>query len=691
MPNRLAEELSPYLLQHQNNPVDWYPWGEEAFEKARVEKKPVFLSIGYATCHWCHVMEHESFEDKEVAALMNEVFVSIKVDREERPDIDQVYMAYCQLSTGHGGWPLTIVMTPDKEPFYAATYIPKHARFGRPGMMELIPRIQEFWTSRYDEVIASARKNAGILAQASSWESTDEVPVASLLTTCFEQLRENHDPVHGGFGTAPKFPSPHQLLFLLRYWYKSQDPDALQMVTLTLQKMRLGGIFDHVGFGFHRYATDAEWLLPHFEKMLYDQAMIALAAIEAYEVTRDKGFKEIADKIMTYVTRDMTAPEGGFYSAEDADSEGEEGKFYVWTEGELLEHLGDGERALFIDAYKVRPDGNFADEATGEKTGANILHLDRSLATYMSSARTSLEKSRAHLFEIREQRIHPLKDDKVLTDWNGLMIAAFARYGQVFNDPEAEAHAQGAADFIRKALTTDEGRLYHRFREGHSGLQANLDDYAFLIWGLIELYQASFNVSYLQWALDLQDTMVDLFWDPADGAFFFAPDDGEPLISRPKEGYDGAIPSGNSIALSNLLRLARMTGRTAYEEQADQLLKVFGKVLDRQPTGFTAMLMGLGFSIGPSYEIVVVGSKDSPDTQALLQVLRDTYLPHAVLLLKDPNVETLASLAPFTAAMHQIDQKATAYVCQNFQCHTPITTPESLTDLLQPQTANRKP
>ena len=683
MPNRLSKELSPYLLQHQNNPVNWFPWGQEAFQKAKDEDKPVFLSIGYATCHWCHVMEHESFEDKEVAALLNEVFVPVKVDREERPDIDQVYMAYCQLSTGHGGWPLTIIMTPEGNPFFAATYIPKNSRHGRVGMLDLIPRVENIWTTRRSEVLNSAANNAEIISKASDWAIDAAIPSQKIRTLGYEQLKDNYDPEYGGFGNAPKFPSPHQLLFLLDYAKSSDDADAYEMVAVTLQKMRLGGIFDQIGFGFHRYSTDAIWLLPHFEKMLYDQAMIALASIEAYAALKEEVFKEIAERIFEYVLRDMTSPEGGFYSAEDADSEGVEGKFYVWTNEEVEQVIGEKAGALFCETYQFESRGNFVEEATRERTGANIPHLKEAITTLNADQQAILENSRALLFKQRKTRIHPLKDDKILTDWNGLMIAAFARYAWITGDDDAIQYAARAASFIKQTLYTEDGRLLHRFRNGHAGLQSNIDDYAFLVWGLLELYQATFDVDWLTWAIELNQSMIEKFWDETDGGFFFSPSDGEALIIRTKEAYDGAIPSGNSVALLNLLKLARLTGNTDYEEKADWLLRMFGAPVRRQPSGFTALLIGLGFVLGKSYEIVVIGEKQAPDTKEMLRIIREANLPYSVILQTSPESTGLHEIAPFTKYMKALNDKATVYVCQNFECHQPVNSPEELQEILR--------
>ena len=549
----------------QSNPVDWYAWGPEAFEKARKENKPIFLSIGYSTCHWCHVMAHESFEDPEVARLMNEVFVCIKVDREERQDIDNIYMRVCQMMTGSGGWPLTILMTPDKKPFFAGTYIPRESHHGRLGMLDLIPRIKEVWDTQHDEILKSAdqiTERLNMIAQDSTGDGLDK----STLKTAYEQLNGRFSEQNGGFGNAPKFPSPQNLLFLLRYWQSTKDEKALRMVVKTLQSMQNGGIYDHIGFGFHRYSTDSHWLVPHFEKMLYDQAMLAMAYIEAYQATGNKEFEETAKEIFTYVLRDMTDQKGGFYSAEDADSEGVEGKFYVWTEDEIRQVLKGEEADLIINVYNIDKTGNFRDEASGENTGTNILHLEKTLTEVAFKNKESLdglkervEAARQKLFDVRDKRVHPHKDDKILADWNGLMIAALAKGAQVFDEPKYAEVAKRAADFILTDMRRADGRILHRYREGHAAIQANADDYAFLIWGLLELYETIFDVHYLRTALDLNSEMIKYFWDEQDGGFYFTADDAEELIVRQKEIYDGAIPSGNSVAVLNLFRLARIT------------------------------------------------------------------------------------------------------------------------------------
>jgi len=680
-PNRLINEKSPYLLQHAYNPVDWYPWGAEAFEKAKRENKPIFLSIGYSTCHWCHVMERESFEDPEVAKLMNEVFVSIKVDREERPDIDSIYMTVCQMMTGSGGWPLTIIMTPDKKPFFAGTYFPKESRFGRIGMTQLVPRIKEIWTTKRDEIVNSANQITSALQQATKESLGDKLDEFTL-RVAYNQLAERFDTMHGGFGRAPKFPTPHNLLFLLRYWKRASNEDALEMVENTLQAMRLGGIYDHVGFGFHRYSTDAEWFLPHFEKMLYDQALLAMAYIEAYQVTGKEEYKKAAREIFTYVLRDMTSPQGGFYSAEDADSEGEEGKFYLWTEEEIRAVLGKEEADLTIDVFNVEEGGNFSEEATGRSTARNILHLKKSIPAIASQLKISeqeleqrLEAAREKLFSVREKRIHPHKDDKILTDWNGLMIAALAKGAQVLNEPKYGEAAKRAVDFILKNLRKPDGRLLHRYRDGQAAIPAHVDDYAFFTWGLLELYEATFDVNYLQTSIDLNRDLITHFWDDINGGFYFTADDGENLLLRNKEIYDGAIPSGNSAAMLNLLRLDRITTNSNFEEMAEKIGSAFSKTIKQFPAAHTELMVALDFGVGPSYEVVIVGDSQADDTKAMIKAIRRQFVPNKVVLLRQTEKEEpdIIRIAEFTKSQLSLEGKATAYVCLNYVCKLPTT------------------
>ncbi len=688
--NRLSKEKSPYLLQHADNPVDWYPWSHEAFEKARQENKPVFLSIGYSTCHWCHVMEHESFEDRRVADLMNETFVSIKVDREERPDIDNIYMTVCQMMTGSGGWPLTIVMTPDKKPFFAATYIPKEARFGRAGMIELIPRLRELWENRNDEVRKSADLITSSLQDAHvTQEAGVELSKVELDQTR-EQLYQRFDPYYGGFGSAPKFPTPHQHLFLLRYWKRTGDGKTLEMVLKTLDAMRMGGVYDQLGFGFHRYSTDREWLVPHFEKMLYDQAMLTLAYTEAYQATGQTRYKETVEEILTYVSRDMTSPEGGFYSAEDADSEGEEGKFYFWEEGEIRKILGS-DAELILEVFNVVKGGNFVDSVTGEKPETNILHIKKPLTEIAKHNKISeqelkdrIDSARKKLFDVREKRIHPYKDDKILTDWNGLMIAAFARAAQAMQKPEYAAAAEKAATFILEKMKSKDGNLMHRYREGEAGLPSHVDDYAFFVWGLLELYEATFDPAWLKEAIALNQYLIEHYWDDEKGGFFFTSDQGEELITRTKEVYDGAVPSGNSVAVLNLLRLSRITAETELEKKADQIVKAFSQNVKSVPSAHTMLMSALDFAIGPSYEIVIAGDPKSQDTRNMISEIGKTFLPNKVILLRpEGEMPEISKIAAFTKTQKSLNGKATAYVCLNYLCKAPTTDPEQMLKLLK--------
>jgi len=684
--NRLRFEKSPYLLQHAANPVDWYPWGSEAFEQARKTDKPIFLSIGYSTCHWCHVMAHESFEDVEVARLMNDAFVCVKVDREERPDVDNVYMAVCQMMTGGGGWPLTIIMAPDKRPFFAATYIPRENRFGRMGMMELVPRVREMWASRRDEVLQSAEKITATLRQTGVG-GVGEEPDEESLALAFRQLSHRFDRQYGGQGDAPKFPTPHHLTFLLRHWKRTGSPEAIAMVETTLRQMRRGGIYDHLGFGFHRYATDRRWLVPHFEKMLYDQALLTIAYVEAYQATGKPEYADTAREILTYVTRDMTSPEGAFYSAEDADSEGVEGKFYVWTEREIREVLGKDEADLAVRVFNVGAEGNFSEEATGEATGANILHLTRPLSEWASDLSVSESSLRAQLGTVREtlfahraKRVHPHKDDKILTDWNGLMIAAFAKAAQALGEPAYADAAAKAADFVLGKMRTGQRRLLHRYRDGQAALQATVDDYAFLIWGLIELYGATFDVERLGSAIELNEDLIEHFWDDERGGLFFTASDGEELLVRQKEVYDGAVPSANSVAMLNLLRLGRMTANPSLDEKAAAIAKAFAGTVRQFPSAHTQFMVAVDFALGPVREIVVVGKPTAPDTLAMLNTIRGPFLPNKVVLLRPigQGVAAIDRLARFTEGLTAIDGKATAYVCVDHACNLPTTRPDQM-------------
>ena len=670
--NRLAKESSPYLLQHKNNPVDWYPWGDEAFQKATELNRPIFLSIGYSTCHWCHVMEDESFEDEQVAQLLNDNFISIKVDREERPEIDHLYMTVCQAMTGKGGWPLTIIMTPDKYPFFAGTYFPKKGRMGRPGMIELLPAIADAWVNKKGELIQSANQIKKYLIDSNNKEIGDQLN-QTILTNTNSQFINRYDKTHGGFGVKPKFPSPHNLIYLLRYHNMSGDKTSLLMVEKTLQEMRLGGIFDHVGFGFHRYSTDREWILPHFEKMLYDQAMLTLAYTEAYQITNNQLYKDTAEEILHYVKRDMTDKRGGFYSAEDADSEGEEGLFYLWTIEEIKNILNNEESELLINTYGLDLEGNYKDEATGKKTEKNILYLKESISNAKSKNR--LNKITKKLYLAREKRIHPLKDDKILTDWNGLMIAAFAKAGDVFNSDDYIQQAEKSAQFILKNLTDNNGRLLKRYRNGNAGLDAHLDDYAFFIWGLLELYEATFNVTYLTEAIQLSNIMVEEFWDIGNGGFFLGSENSEKLIVRAKTGYDGAMPSGNSVAAMNCSKLNRITGETKWAEISDKIFMTFSNEIQKTPSGYASMVNAFLFNVDSPKEIVIVGSSKDDKTKKAIEKIKSEYVPSKVIIFKDTDdkLNKLSPLAKWTVTQETIDEKTTFYICQDFACKIPTT------------------
>jgi uncharacterized protein YyaL (SSP411 family) len=684
--NRLSKENSPYLLQHSNNPVDWFPWSEEAFEEAMRRDKPVFLSIGYSTCHWCHVMEKESFEDEEIAALMNDAFISIKVDREERPDIDGIYMSVCQMLTGSGGWPLTIIMTPDKKPFFAGTYFPKESRFGRAGMRELIPQIKEIWLNKRTEACRSASEIVKALNKSSSASVTDIDE--TIFTRAFNEFKSRYDRVAGGFGTAPKFPSPHNLSFLLRYHSRFKDDESLQMVVKTLLEMRKGGIYDHIGYGFHRYSTDREWLVPHFEKMLYDQALLVIPYIELYQITGIEFYRNTAEEILEYIQRDMTSPEGGFYSAEDADSEGKEGKFYLWTMDEIISLLGD-ESGLISEVFNLKPGGNFTDPLNEENNRENILYLKRTYEEIAGIKQVSeslikdkIEKARKLLFEYREKRVHPYKDDKILTDWNALMISAFARASQVLGNRSYRESAVQAAGFILQKLRDTNGKLLHRYRNGKSGITACIDDYAFTVSAFIDLYEATFDIDWLKTAVELNNDAVKHFWDDTRGGFFFTPDYGEEMIVRQKEIYDGAIPSGNSVAILNLMRLGRITGNGEMERKAFGIVQAFSDQLKQMPSVFSQALIGLVFGLGKSFEIVIVGNKADRTVKEIMEYINKKFLPDKIILLKEPGDEDLKLISPFTELQNQIDNKTTVYICRNYVCERPVTDLNAVKEIL---------
>jgi uncharacterized protein len=677
--NRLVFTSSPYLLQHARNPVDWYPWGDDAFAKATRENKPVFLSIGYSTCHWCHVMEHESFEDGEVAAYLNEWYVSIKVDREERPDIDHIYMTVCQAMTGSGGWPLTVFLTPEKKPFYSGTYFPKDDRHGRPGFLRVLRALQETWRddrARIETIGEElhAQLAAAIVAQQGAVS-------ADLLDRAVAAFKQNYDEVFGGFGAAPKFPMGHMLGFLLRRATASKDAELRHMVEHTLQRMYRGGMWDHVGGGFCRYSVDRRWLVPHFEKMLYDNALLLAAYVDAYQVTANAAYRSVAEEIVTYVRRDMTDDSGLFYSAENADSEGEEGRFYVFTKAEFDSVAGD-DAAMLAEYFGIEEAGNF-------EHGKNILHLAvdpvewaARHALTLDDALDRVARLRSALFVYRARRIHPSLDDKVLASWNGLMISALARAGQAFDDAGITTLASRAADALLARLRDGEGRLLHRLRGDDAGIPGFLEDYAFVTWGLIDLYEATFETRFLRHAVEFTDTMLTLFHDSNDGGLFFTASDAEQLIVRSKEAHDGALPSGNAAAAYNLQRLSRLTGNTEYERRADAIIHAFGAQLERYPTGHTVMLTALHFARTPGQEIVLAGSGTAA-VDEMARALRTRWLPESVLLFRDSaEPEDITALAPFLADNTAINNEATAYVCRGFACELPVSSVEKMLALI---------
>ena len=680
--NRLVHEKSPYLLQHAENPVDWYPWGEEAFSRAAQEDKPVFLSIGYATCHWCHVMAHESFEDTEVAALLNRDFVSIKVDREERPDIDRVYMAVCQQISGQGGWPLTIVMTPEKKPFFAATYLPRENRFSIVGLLTLLPRITTLWQERRTDLIRAADRVIDAIAQPDSSVCVTD-PGVDLPDEGYASLVLQFDPVYGGFGNEPKFPAPHMLLFLFRYGSIKGNARAQIMAEKTLDAIRSGGIYDHIGGGAHRYSTDARWRVPHFEKMLYDQALLVMAYTEACQLTLNPEYRKTAEEIIGYVMRELRAPYGAFYSAEDADSPDGEGAFYVWTMQELENVLGCEDAALAALVFGATPTGNYQDPERGD--GHNILCRSQPMAAIAASLSLTepdltarMESIRARLFAARQQRARPSLDDKILADWNGLFVAALAQAGRVFKEEKYRTAARTAMEFILAGMRSEDGGLLHRYRNGDAAIPGFADDYAFIIHALIELYDTTFDLQYLSAARSLNGYFIEHFWDTQDGGFFTVSDSAEALIIRRKEVYDGALPSCNSAAFMNLIRLSRLTGDITLEEKASVLSRCFAGTVSQSPSACTWFLCGLGQLVQP-HEVVIVGDEGAEDTRALLTALRSQYLPSLTVMQFAPGVQAsaLAELAPFTRDLSMIDGKATAYVCSGHTCSMPVTDPKA--------------
>jgi len=667
--NRLINEMSPYLLQHAYNPVNWFPWGEEAFTKAREEDKPIFLSLGYAVCHWCHVMEKESFENEAVAAILNKYFVAIKVDREERPDIDSIYMTVCQALTGSGGWPLTIFMTPEKNPFYAGTYFPRESMRGMAGIKDVLNSIAEQWNEKREDIVASSEKIVAhiksINTKVNLEEQGEEIGEVEI-HNAYNSFKSAYDKNYGGFGRSPKFPAPHNLQFLLRYWKNYNEPKALEIVEKTLEAMYEGGIFDHIGFGFSRYSTDQRWLIPHFEKMLYDNSLLAEVYIEAFEATGNVFYKQVADKIFTYVLRDLTSKEGAFYSAEDADSEGEEGKFYLLTLKEVELVLGENIYETYCQHYNITKEGNFE--------GRNIPNLigKKSSSVINEDLEQRLEIMRQKLFEYREKRIHPYKDDKILTSWNGLMIAALTYGGRIFENSSYIQQAEKAMDFILSNMINEKGRLMARYRDGEVAHLGYLEDYAFTVSALIELYEATFNAEYLTKAIELNENMIKLFKDEDQGGLFLYGIDGEELIVRPKDIYDGAVPSGNSVATLNMLRLARLTANKELENEAYGQFEVFASKVKTIESAHAYFMTALLYSVIPGKDIILCGQEQDENTKAMIKEINNTYLPFATVVLNTGDGR-LSSINAEIEAHKPLQGRTTAYICENFNCKAPIT------------------
>ena len=714
--NRLARERSPYLLQHAQNPVDWFPWGDEAFARARSEDKPIFLSIGYSTCHWCHVMEHESFENDAIARVLNDHFVAIKVDREERPDVDRVYMTFVQATTGSGGWPMSVWLTPDLKPFYGGTYFPPASKWGRPGFTEILQEIARVWSAERSKVVESAGALTDRLrslehAAAPVWT----VPTADALAKTVRQFKEAFDARHGGFGDAPKFPRPSELLFLLREHARTGDAEAREMVLRTLRAMALGGMRDHVGGGFHRYSVDGQWRVPHFEKMLYDQAQLAVAFLEAAQVSGDPFYAEVAEDTLLYVKREMTDEGGAFHSAEDADSvppsegrdrregqeglEGQEGTkkkegaFYLWRDEELDALLGD-DAAIVKLRFGIEKDGNAPSDPQQEFTGKNLLYVARSIDDIARRTGRSndevvdrLNRARLEMFEARLTRPRPHRDDKVLTAWNGLMIGAFARMARVLagfsagarsaGDPYLDA-ARRAASFIRGTMwNADTGMLLRRYRDGAAGIEGYAEDYAYLIGGLIELFQADPQPMWLEWAIALQRTQDDLFWDETSGGWFSTTGRDPTVLLRMKEDYDGAEPTASSVSVLNLLALSHLVPDAVWDERIERTLRMFGTRLEQMGRGVPMMAAALSTYVAGMQQIVVAEGPSGDD--ALDRALATAYLPFALQLrVTDDGRRAVAASLPFVSAMHPVDGAAAAYVCRNFTCHQPVTTVDAL-------------
>jgi len=672
MPNRLAKETSPYLLQHADNPVDWYPWGEEALNRAQADDKPVLLSIGYSACHWCHVMAHESFENSEIARLMNENFVNIKVDREERPDLDAVYMEAVQAITGSGGWPLTVFLTPEGKPFFGGTYFPPQDRHGMPGFPKVLRTVTDAYQNRRSEIETAVQQIVATLTAKTEISAVKEPLVTNIIGQAYRGLRQDFDKDNGGFGTVPKFPQPMTLEFLLRYFHRSQDKDALEMVDLTLEKMAGGGIYDQLGGGFHRYATDSSWLIPHFEKMLYDNALLSRVYLHAYLVTGKRLFRSIVEGTLDYVLREMTGANGGFYSTQDADSEGVEGKYYLWTHQEIVEVQGKKNSQIACDYFGVTAQGNFG--------GRNILHVVGDLEPEVSSI---IKQAKASLLKRREQRIKPNRDEKILASWNGLMLASLAEAACILDREDYLAAAVANGSFLLNSMISDV-YLKHAYQDGQTKTEDGyLQDYASVIDGLMSLHQATFSGECLRHALRLGEVMSEQFWDEAAHTFYDTSDRHEDLFVRPRSSYDGALPSGASAATLALLKLAKLTDKEQFEQTAASALESMQESMRQHPLGFSNWLCALDFYLSTPKEIVIVGPRDNHATLELLQTLCSIWLPNKVVAAYDPADLSPVSELKLFENRQMIGNKPTVYVCEQYACQTPVTDPASLRAQLQ--------
>ena len=677
--NSLINETSPYLLQHAHNPVEWFSWGEAAFAKAREENKPVFLSIGYAACHWCHVMEHESFENEETARIMNENFVNIKVDREERPDVDQIYMNFVQLTNGHGGWPLSAFLTPEGVPFYGGTYFPPVERHNMPSFSRVLLSIADAYRRKHDEILQSTTEILSQLKLVGLTEASNLSLSTEQLDAAFHGISKTYDAVNGGFGKAPKFPPAMALEFCLRQWHRAKDPQALEIVVNTATKMANGGMYDQLGGGFHRYSVDAVWLVPHFEKMLYDNSQLASLYLHVFQATKDEFFREVAEEIFEYVRREMLDANGGFYSSQDADSEGEEGKFFVWSPAEVTEILGDEDARLFNSYFDVSETGNFE--------GASILNVPRSIDETALKLNISPEKLREVLargkkllFEAREKRIKPARDEKILTAWNGLMLAGFAEASAILEREDYLAVAEKNADFVLTNMRDEDGLLLRSYKDGQAKLNGYLEDYSFLTDGLIELYQATGNLRWLKAAREITDKMIEEFWDEEEGGFFFTGKSHEQLIVRSKDYFDNATPSGNSVAADVLLKLSVLTGDESYSRLATTVFRLVNSSIRRYPSAFGRALCAFDFYLNAPKEIVVIG--DGEAARLLRREIWSRFLPNKIVVLAEESNDEASELVPLLQDRGKINNMATAYVCENFTCQQPVTSSKELAEQL---------